>query len=73
MAFQHSGNVYYPITGNSVTLSNVIYTTGAATTAPYLSYSYPAVKPVENGLIPESPEAWLRGRVREVCELAVAA
>jgi hypothetical protein len=65
--------------GNTTTVTIPFTTTAASTTyTPYYS-PYPpyAVNPYQIGQItysppaePDTPEAWLRRRVREVCELA---
>ena len=66
-------NNYYWNTGIGNTTT--ILTTGAATTVPYYQPTYQVYYgPVaENAVLPDTPESWLRRRVKEVCDLAVAA
>lgn len=55
---------------NAATLTNVIYTTNTSNWQPYAAVQ---VVPGAVAVIPDTPEAWLRQRVKEVCDLAKAA
>lgn len=61
-----------PLYTSTITTANA-YTTVGSFSMPLSIYGTGIYNPSgrsENGLIPETPEAWLRRRTREVCELA---
>ncbi len=74
----------FSLTGNSLTIStttNSANTTGIWYQLPTTiyttdQYGRPYTEPqpyVPNATIPDAPETWLRRRVKEICDLGIAA